>query len=150
MKEQHGFTLIEILVSITILAIIIIAFIPMFTQAAIHNRVNGESLRTNEAAQVVASKFETLSDIQKIIGNTSTLAECSSQQALETVSLPKNEVVGGTPYQSKVTLCKYNENNVTGLIQAEFEVQNSENTPVTRGTAIKFLINKEETDVQTP
>ncbi|MGG1593724.1 type II secretion system protein [Terribacillus saccharophilus] len=150
MKEQHGFTLLEILVSITILAIVIIAFIPIFTQAAIHNRVNGETLRSNEAAQVVAAKFETLLDIQKIIGNTASLVECSSQPVPKAVPFPEVERVGDTNYEVNVSLCDYNEGNVTGLTQAIFSVKNTENSPVSEGTAIKFLSNEEGTNAQTP
>lgn len=150
MKEQHGFTLLEILVSITILAIVIIAFIPIFTQAAIHNRVNGETLRSNEAAQVVAAKFETLLDIQKIIGNTSALAECSSQPVPKALPFREVERVGNTNYEVNVSLCNYNEGNVTGLTQAIFSVENTENSPVLEGTAIKFLRNEEGTNAQTP
>lgn len=141
-KEQ-GFTLIEILVSMTILAIIIITFVPIFTQAAIHNKVNGNKLKTNEAAQVVASNYQRLSDLGL---QTARLPSCP-----ETIdeSLNGKEEIGDRNYSVKVNLCKFDTDHIDGLVLAVFTTQSIGQKPATTGVARKFLMEA-DSNVQNP
>ncbi|MFS0561871.1 type II secretion system protein [Terribacillus sp. 179-K 1B1 HS] len=148
--KQRGFTLLEILVGLTILAFVITAFIPIFTQAAIHNRVNGDTLKTNEAAQVVASQFHSLTDVQRKIGKSAPLQSCSNQQLADAIEFPEEEVIGDISYKVRVSLCAFDQGDVENLIQAVFTIENAAEKPVTEGTARKFLSSEEVSDVQAP
>ncbi|SDD15534.1 prepilin-type N-terminal cleavage/methylation domain-containing protein [Terribacillus halophilus] len=132
-QREQGFTLVEILVSLTILAIIIIAFVPIFTQAAIHNKINGNILKTNEAAHLVASKYENLADIQGLTGQ---LPSCDNSE--KEIPLVREELIGDTKYKTAVTLCKYETGGVENLIQATF-ITRSLSNPVQEGEARKFI-----------
>lgn len=133
-QREKGFTLIEILVSLTILAIVIIAFVPIFTQAAIHNKINGNMLKTNEAAHVVASDYGSLSDIH---GQITLLPRCSESSSSNSINLG-NKTIGDTNYDTRVELCKYETGGVKNLVQAVFITQIHGN-PKQEGEARKFL-----------
>ncbi|VVM32972.1 type II secretion system protein [Terribacillus sp. AE2B 122] len=134
-QREKGFTLIEILVSLTILSIVIIAFVPIFTQAAIHNKINGNMLKTNEAAHVVASEYENLSDFQEKITR---LPICSESSSSNSIHLG-NKTIGDTNYDTRVELCKYETSGVKNLVQAVFITLANDN-PEQEGEARKFLL----------
>ncbi|MFP7477937.1 Tfp pilus assembly protein FimT/FimU [Terribacillus saccharophilus] len=134
-QREKGFTLIEILVSLTILAIVIITFVPIFTQAAIHNKINGNMLKTNEAAHVVASEYENLSDIQ---GPFTQLPICSKSSHSPSIHLG-NKTIGDSNYDTRVELCKFETGGVKNLVQAVFITQAPGN-PEQEGEARKFLL----------
>ncbi len=55
MKNEKGFTLVEILASMVILFIVLISFFGFFTQSALFTRINQDSLQaTNLAEEVMA------------------------------------------------------------------------------------------------
>ncbi|QXE00568.1 prepilin-type N-terminal cleavage/methylation domain-containing protein [Terribacillus sp. DMT04] len=139
--NEKGFTLIEILVSLTILAIVIVAFVPMFTQAAMHNKINGNTLKTNEAAHVVAAEYEKISDLNVSV---SQLASCSSAEKSKLP--PFKKTIGGKKYTVYVDVCRYETGQVENLVQAVFTTTNEER-PETKGIARKFL-TVGETNVQ--
>ncbi|WP_077308354.1 pilus assembly FimT family protein [Terribacillus halophilus] len=131
--NEKGFTLIEIMVSLTILAIVIVAFVPMFTQAAMHNKINGNTLKTNEAAHVVAAEYEKISDLDI---TASQLASCSSAKKSKLPNFTKT--IGGKTYTVDVDVCRYETGQVENLVKAVFTTTNGER-PETKGIARKFL-----------
>jgi prepilin-type N-terminal cleavage/methylation domain-containing protein len=130
--NEKGFTLIEIMVSLTILAIVIVAFVPMFTQAAMHNKINGNTLKTNEAAHVVAAEYEKISDLNVTV---SQLKSCSSTEKSKP---PFMKTIGGKTYTVHVDVCRYETGQVENLVKAVFTTTNEE-SPETKGIARKFL-----------
>ncbi|MFP7493482.1 type II secretion system protein [Terribacillus saccharophilus] len=144
-KEQ-GFTLVEIMVSMTILAIIIIAFVPIFTQAAIHNKVNGNKLKANEAAQVAASDYDEQTDLNLGI-QIANLPSCPS--TIDEQTLDAERKIGDKSYIVKVNLCNYKTGNVENLVQAVFTTRTIDENPATTGVARKFLTGG-DSDAQNP
>jgi prepilin-type N-terminal cleavage/methylation domain-containing protein len=142
-RKQDGFTLLEILVSLMVLGFVIIAFIPFITQAAIHNRVNGETLKTNEAAQMVASEYRFLDQVGNI--HTS-LPNCPNTAEINLES----STIGEVSYATTVTLCNFEKQDVDNLVQAVFTVRSEDNQLDAEGTARKFLLEAGDDYVQAP
>lgn len=94
MKEnfhsQKGLTLVEVLVSIVLLAIIITSFIGFFTQSAQFTKKNEQKLDTMQTAQKIVNLVEIEITKQDLIDN---LIINSSEQVIKT-SLTKTEIEG--------------------------------------------------------
>ncbi|WP_442595270.1 prepilin-type N-terminal cleavage/methylation domain-containing protein [Neobacillus sp. D3-1R] len=71
-KEQKGFTLLEVLLSITILSIILISFFSFFPQAAKFNDTNDQKLKGVSLAKEVLVTIQSSNSIQSFLNNVST------------------------------------------------------------------------------
>ncbi|MEH7300184.1 PulJ/GspJ family protein [Neobacillus drentensis] len=88
--SQQGLTLVEVLVSIVLLAIILASFISFFTQSALFTKKNDQKLDTMQTAQKVVNLVEIEITKQDLIEN---LIINSSEQVIKT-SLTKTEIEG--------------------------------------------------------
>ena len=125
--SQKGLTLVEVLVSIVLLAIILTSFISFFTQSALFTKKNDQKLDTMQTAQKVVNLVEIEITKQDLIEN---LIINSSEQVIKT-SLTKTEIEGlindniDPRYDVRVEISKNSSQN---LIMFKIIVQDPTNT----------------------
>jgi prepilin-type N-terminal cleavage/methylation domain-containing protein len=125
--SQKGLTLVEVLVSIVLLAIILTSFISFFTQSALFTKKNDQKLDTMQTAQKVVNLVEIEITKQDLIEN---LIINSSEQVIKT-SLTKTEIEGlindniDPRYDVRVKISKNSSQN---LIMFKIIVQDPTNT----------------------
>ncbi|MGG3560463.1 prepilin-type N-terminal cleavage/methylation domain-containing protein [Neobacillus rhizosphaerae] len=90
LRSQKGLTLVEILVSIVLLAIILTSFISFFTQSALFTKNNDQKLDTMQTAQKIVNLVEIEITKQDLIDN---FIINTSEQVIKT-PLTKTEIEG--------------------------------------------------------
>lgn len=148
MKEnfhsQKGLTLVEVLVSIVLLAIILTSFMGFFTQSAIFNKKNGEKLSTMQTAQKYISLVEENSKNikkqqinNKLAGAPSAVLSASEISALFDPTI----TIDNSTYYITAMITK---NNVpTGLIQFKIIVQKSATDTTGKSETYTYLRESE-------
>ncbi|WP_413308458.1 prepilin-type N-terminal cleavage/methylation domain-containing protein [Bacillus sp. 1P10SD] len=112
--SQKGLTLVEVLVSIVLLAIILTSFISFFSQSALFTKSNDQKLDTMQTAQKIVNLVEIEITKQDLIDN---LIINSLEQVIKT-SLTKTELEGliddtiDPRYDVKVEISKNSPQNL--------------------------------------
>lgn len=108
MKEKNeGFSLIEVVIAITVLAVLAMPILAYFTNASVSTSGGKTTQKANMAAQSVTEElnsctsFEQIED--KLVAATGSAWTVESKEEKQS-KLSKNVTVDGTAYQTKVTL----------------------------------------------
>lgn len=111
--NSRGFTLIEIIASITILGVVIVALLPIFPQIFSWTKMTEDELGSSNLLGQVAE------DIREIVIDEQ-LPICPSAVSLENIApYPESE---GYPYSVDVAVCQSEEEATLGLTRARIQI----------------------------
>lgn len=125
---KNGFTLVEIIASIVLLGVVIIAFLPIFPQMFIwSNSAEKELVASNLTAKVAQDIFENDEIAEKGSSLSPSIScELSEYQSLEGVTLtypPLNDV----NYTVELKACHTQKEKELGLTRVYFRITNDQN-----------------------
>lgn len=117
-KENEGFSLIEVVIAITVLAILTMPILAYFTNAAVSTSNGKGTQKANMAAQSVLEELNSCTNFDqienKLVAVTGSAWTVDSIEATKS-SLTKKVMVDGTLYQTKVTLdYEYSRTDING------------------------------------
>ncbi|WP_138415505.1 type II secretion system protein [Aquibacillus sediminis] len=110
--KQDGFTLVELLAAMTILGIVLIAFIPFFSQHANFVRITEDELTAINLADKVAQEMKENADSSFFVQ-----ASCDNPSEIES---NHTEMINNKNYYVKIEVCQ--QDDVTSLYQAKIEI----------------------------
>lgn len=136
--SKNGFTLIEIIASITLLSIILIIFIPAFPKImkgsidTEHEMVAGNLLSTVVHDLQEASQNETTT-FAKYLTRTTNMKRCRTPETVPPHDLPKEGryQVAGETFTTNIALCQEEDERDIGLVRAQIEIISSDEKVLT-------------------
>ena len=107
-RKQDGFTLVEVIIAIMILAVLALPILAYFTNAAVSTSRGKDTQKAGMAAQSVMEELQSCTSYEqieeKLAVSGSAWTVDSIDEANYTTELAKEVTVDGTPYQVKVKL----------------------------------------------
>jgi len=133
-KRSNGFTLVEILAAITLLGIVIVVFIPFFTQHAVLTSKSEENLDAINLAEQIIYKTKNNEQLNTAINNNPNLfsEDCESPTILQNENYPDivptaGYVESNKNYYPKISVCKENSSPNLYVVNVSMYVKQKNN-----------------------
>src|SRR5690625_2349762 len=104
-NNNKGFTLVELLAALTIVGIILIAFIPVFPQVLSWTDKNKSNLVTDNIAGYFINKFKDDQELQIFIQKQNTIPNCDNPDTSDVI-YTDTESVQDVIYEANMTVCQ--------------------------------------------